>query len=58
MMIIDVWDGIGIGNEMEKNDLSDDNSRTKVWWWSLMFEMVLEVVMKWKRMIWVMIIVE
>jgi len=29
MMIIDVWDGIGIGNEMEKNDLSDDNSRTK-----------------------------
>jgi len=23
-----------------------------------MFEMVLEVVMKWKRMIWVMIIVE
>jgi len=57
-MIIDVSDDVRSGNEMEKNDLSDDHSRTKVWWWSLMFEMMLELVMKWKRMIWVMIIVE
>jgi len=32
MMLIDVWDDIGIGNEMEKNDSSDDHSRTKVLW--------------------------
>jgi len=57
-MIIDVWDDVGIGNEIEKNDLSDDHSRTKFSWWSLMFEMMLEMVMKLKRMIWVMIIVE
>jgi len=27
-MIIDIWDDVGSGNEMEKNDLSDDNSWT------------------------------
>ena len=27
MMIIDVWDDIGSGNEMEKNDSSDCRSR-------------------------------
>jgi len=45
-MIIDVWDDVGSGNEIEKNDLSDDHSRTKFCWWSLMFEMMLEMVMK------------
>ena len=58
MMIIDGWDDVGGDNETEKNDSTDDHSQTKVYWWSLMFEMMLEMVMKWKTMIQSIIIVE